>query len=512
MHVRKVRTASGATAVQIVEKRHGQRRIVEHLGSAHSEAELALLVHAAKERIHQNQPAFDLDGIDAAAPAGQPTGPPVLAGVTAVGYRPRLLWEVLSGVYDRIGFSIVDSAVFRQLVIGRIIEPESKTATLESLRRLDVTQVASERTMWRHLKTSVEKGWRDDLCQAAYRFSAGDDEAVAVVLYDVTTLYFETDEEDEHRKVGYSKERRVDPQILVGLLVDKTGFPIEIHSFSGNTAETHTLIPVLDSFRHRHQVTDMLVVADAGMLSWANLKALEEADYQYIVGTRTSKAPYDLAETFQTRGNYFADGEILETTTLLKKDVPSSKRRAVWQYRHKREQRDRRTQTLQLQRAEDIAAGRKQPRKSRFLKGGGPKSYTVDYATAEKARYYFGLKGYVTSASKKVMSGAEIINAYHQLFEVERSFRMAKSDLRARPMFHHTRDSIEAHLSVVFCALAISRHMQHRTGISIKKIIKTLRPLQEATLSVNGQLLDVPAHVPEEAHQILQALELTDLS
>ena len=201
-----------------------------------------------------------------------------------------------------------------------------------------------------------------------------------------------------------------------------------------------------------------------------------------------------------------------ETATLLKKDVPSSKRRAVWQYRHKREQRDRRTQTLQIQRAEDIAAGRKQPRKSRCLKGGGPKSYTVDYATAEKARYYLALKSYVTSAGKKVMSGAEIINAYHQLFEVERSFRMAKSDLRARPMFHHTRNSIEAHLSVVFCALAISRHIQHRTGISIKKIIKTLRPLQEATLSVNCQLLDVPAHVPEEAHQILQALELTDLS
>lgn len=101
--------------------------------------------------------------------------------------------------------------MFRQLVIGRIIDPESKTATLKSLRRLDVTEAVSERAMWRHLKRSIEKDWRDDLCQSSYRFAASDNGAVGVVLYDMATLYFQTDKEDEHRKVDYSKERRVDP-------------------------------------------------------------------------------------------------------------------------------------------------------------------------------------------------------------------------------------------------------------------------------------------------------------
>lgn len=295
--------------------------------------------------------------------------------------------------------------------------------------------------------------------------------------------------------------------MLVGLLVDKHGFPLEIHSFSGNTAETHTLIPVLDAFKDRHGIEDMLVVADAGMLSYANLTALEDAGYQYIVGTRNSKAPYDLAEVFEG-GNHFADGQVFETTTQMKKNVTSSTRRAVWQYRLAREHRDRRSQTKQLERAEDIAAGRKSQRRARFLTGGGPKSLAVDYDAARKAEFYFGLKGYVTSAHPKVKTGAEVIAAYHSLFEVERSFRMAKSDLAARPIFHHTRDSIEAHLTVVFCALAISRHIQSMTGLSIKKVLQTLEPLRDSIIELNGQQQIIPARLTTDARDLLTNLDI----
>ena len=95
------------------------------------------------------------------------------------------------------------------------------------------------------------------------------------MLYDVTTLYFEAENEDELRKVGYSKERRIDPQIVVGLLVDRTGFPLEVGCFEGNTAETNTLVPIITAFQARHDLTDtpMVIAADAGMLSASNLSA-----------------------------------------------------------------------------------------------------------------------------------------------------------------------------------------------------------------------------------------------
>lgn len=132
----------------------------------------------------------------------------------------------------------------------------------------------------------------------------------------------------------------------------------------------------------------------------------------------------------------------------------------------------------------------------------------MDYDKAEADRFYFGLKGYVTSASQKKLTEAEVIAAYHSLFEVEASFRMAKSDLRARPIFHHTRDSIEAHLTMVFCALAVSRRMQQVTGLSLKKILNTIEPLREAIVEVNGQQHTIPAALTAEAHQIYTQLGL----
>ncbi len=137
------------------------------------------------------------------------------------------------------------------------------------------------------------------------------------MLYDVTTLYFEVEKEDGLRKVGYSKERRVDPQILVGMLVDRTGFPLEIGCFEGNTAETTTLVPIIAQFQKRHGLaaTRMVVAADAGMLSASNLTELDAAGLSFIVGSRTVKAPADLASHFHWNGEVFTDGQIIDTVT-----------------------------------------------------------------------------------------------------------------------------------------------------------------------------------------------------
>lgn len=132
----------------------------------------------------------------------------------------------------------------------------------------------------------------------------------------------------------------------------------------------------------------------------------------------------------------------------------------------------------------------------------------VDYEAARAAEQLFGLKGYITSAPMDVLSGPEVIAAYHSLFEVEASFRMAKSDLRARPIFHRTRELIEAHLTMVFCALAVGRYIQAATGMSIKKVVQTLQPLREAVLQVRGETIAVPAALTADAQEILQALQI----
>ena len=223
-----------------------------------------------------------------------------------------------------------------------------------------------------------------------------------------------------------------------------------MHVFEGNKAETTTLIPVLSAFGKRHDVTDLVVVADAGMLSAANLNALEDAGFGFIVGSRITKAPYDLADHFARHGNYFTDGQVLESTRVMGTGKAARGRRVVYQWKFKRESRDNKAINAMVTKAEKIADGRVPLKKARFLKVTGA-TKELDQATIDRARQLAGLKGYVTNLPTSRMDGAAVIAAYHDLWRVERSFRMAKSDLRARPVFHHQRQAIEAHLTCESC-------------------------------------------------------------
>ena len=492
--IRRSAGRSGATKVQIAERRAGRNVILEHIGTAHDEAELAVLMQIARERIRPGQEALDLGLDDAPAGTGRARG-------VITSKRCALLWDVLTSAYARLGFDVLGDDAFMQLVLARLVEPTSKADSVRVLEEIGVPHV-DVRTFFRALDRAVHRDYRGQIAAACFAHAArhGD---LTLVLYDVTTLYFEAEYEDELRKVGYSKERRVDPQVVVGLLVDRGGFPLEITCWEGNKAETATILPTIRAFQECHGVADMVVVADAGMLSSSNLKALDEANVRFIVGSRQTKAPADLASHFRWHGDAFTDGQIIDTITPRHAGATSENDthlrdepvwapqthpkswRAVWAYSSKRSARDNKTLTAQENRARAVVAGERPARKPRFvmIKGDAAVLNEKDLA---RARSLVGLKGYVTNIPADVMPASEVIASYHDLWRVEQSFRMSKSDLRARPIFHHERDAIEAHLTVVVTALAVARHLQELTGLSLKKIIRALRPLQEITVSIAG--------------------------
>jgi hypothetical protein len=494
---------------------------VDHVGSAHTDAELELLLAAAQERLRPGQDAFGLDPVervparldavadwtkDAGLPVGSGRGRPrtVSAGARLVATSSQLLWRVLTDAYARLGFDALADEGFRAMVLARIIEPTSKADTVRVLRRAGVGR-PSLRTLFRSLKRRQDRDYRGRLARACMAFSARHGGFGALCLYDVTTLHFENEEEDDLRKVGMSKEHRVDPQVQVGLLVDPAGFPLEVHLFEGNKAETTTLVPVLQAFQARHGIVGMVVVADAGMLSAANLNALEGAGFGFIVGSRLAKAPYDLADHFARHGDHFADGQILESVRVMGAGAAARERRIVYQYSFKRHKRDDRAINALITKAEKVASGEAPLRKARFLKVTGA-ARTLDEATIARARQLAGLKGYVTNLPIAQMGGADVIKAYHDLWQVEASFRLVKTDLRARPVFHHEKEAIQAHLTVVFAALAITRHLTAATGLSIKKIVRELQAVQTATIELNGQQLTVHADPTPAARQILAAI------
>ena len=456
------------------------------------------------------------------------TGPPAVRELVA---RPQvlkscngLLYDALAGVYASLGFDAVGDGVFRDLVIARVVEPTSLLDVDRVLAELGRTS-ASLSTRKRTLRRARAGGYRDQIATAcfAHARTVGD---VSLVLYDVTTLYFEADKEDELRRVGYSKERRVDPQIVVGLLVDRHGFPLEIGCFEGNKAETLTIIPIVKAFQQRHGITDMVVVADAGMLASGNLRELDDAGLRFIVGSRVTKAPNDLASHFRWHGDVFIDGQIIDTITprdqrgaATKTSDPKRKAepvwnpaahtkswRAVWAYSTKRAVRDNKTLNLQENKARAVIAGEKAARVPRFIKNRNG-SQEFDEASLQRARRLVGLKGYVTNIDATHMPATEVIASYHDLWHVEASFRMSKSDLAARPMFARTRDAIEAHLTIVFTALALSREVQTRTGLSLRRFLRTLKPLRSATVDLNGVIATFPPALNDEVKTILAALD-----
>lgn len=529
--MRKVRTASGAVAVQVVRKHQGKREILAHIGSAHTDVELGILLEKARRIADGDQEALELEAARKVArlddvadwrpldvmPPSELAGPGRTTGTSS-----RLLYEVLGHVYDWLGFDVLGDAVFRDLVIARIVEPTSKLDAARVLEDLSA-KVWSYRTIQRHLDEMGPSGYRDAVAAKCFGY-ASDCGGLSLLLYDATTLHFEAENEDGLRKVGYSKDRKVDPQIVVGLLVDRTGFPLEISCHEGNTAETTTIVPIITSFLTRHdlQGTPLVVAADAGMLSATNLKALDDLELSFIVGSRATKAPKDLESHFHWHGNVFTDGQIIDTVTprhgnnkindtalraepVWNPDQHCGAWRAIWVYSAKRARRDQKTLAAQEARARAIVEGSKKAKTARFVRVRGD-DRAVDEASLARAQSLVGLKGYVTNVPVTVMSASEVTARYHDLWHVEKSFRMSKSDLAARPMFHRQRDAIEAHLTIVFTALAVAHAIQSRTGLSIAKVVKQLRPLRSATISINGATQTFPPAIPAEQRKILTHL------
>jgi transposase len=474
--IRKVKTTSGATAVQIAYKQKGKIVKINHLGSAHTDEDLKILLALARKQLQKNQlPLF-----------------PEIQTSLQVGIKRSfsdLLWKTLREQYQKLGFDQLNDEVFEALCLARIVEPSSKLDSLRVLADLGLGKL-DQNKLYRCLAKAADQNYRKIINQACFEHVGGD--KLALILYDVTTLYFETQKEDDYRKPGLSKERRLEPQIIIGLLVDQRGFPLGLHSFEGNKAETKTILPVIEAFQAQHGLKKITIVADAAMLSATNLTAFTEAGYTYIVGSRLHKIPYELTE-FQKTGEMF-DQQIIVSQ--------QNGYRVIYQYRTKRAALDLRNIEKQITKAKKAINGQIPANRMKFLTIQAT-SKQLNQKLIDKARALAGIKAYVTNLD---IPDEEVIAYYHQLFQVEASFRMAKSDLKARPIYHRKRDAIEAHLTIVLAALAISRNIEYQTGISIKKFVKLIRPLRSAFVNINGIDFLVSPEVSDEVKSVLKRL------
>ncbi|WP_041254102.1 IS1634 family transposase [Frankia sp. EAN1pec] len=511
-----MKTASGARAVQIVHSQHKGSREIEHVGSAHIDADLELLKAVARQRLAAGQGELDLRLPGSPANSG--------AALPITSTRAGHLLDALARGYEALGFGAVTGRdeVFQALVLARVVEPTSK---LDSLRVLEEVgaPAPSYRTVQRRLRryagvdeVDAETGqpvpvdpaggpWRARLSRAcADHVKLG---PAILLLYDVTTLYFETDQGDGFREPGFSNERRLEPQVTVGLLTDGAGFPLTVHAFEGNRADTTTMLPVLTAFLKAHDLRDVTVVADAGMVSEANKRAIEAAGLSFVLGARVPEVPY-LVKAWRER---HPDTEIPDGHVFVQPwpAGPSDNRRdhtVFYQYKADRARRTLRGIDQQVAKAENAVAGKTAVKRNRYVRLTGAKK-SVNRALEEKNRALAGIKGYVTNLPNP--DPDQVISTYSQLLNVEKSFRMSKSDLAARPIYHHTRESIEAHLTVVFAALAVSRWIENTTGWSVRKFVKTARRYRTVTIQAGEHTITAADPVPDDLRAALDAVHGT---
>ena len=472
MRVRKVRLATGGISVQVVGGGHDYK-IVKHVGSTNDEAGILKLLEVGYQFVRKSEktiplfPDFDKKkGNDIVS----------MSKVDFVELKYSFAYEFLEKYYKLCGFSSLEDKLLKDLAIIRIVEPCSKLRSLILLNKyFDIRY--SKNILYKgllrfnKLKEKAEKiAFEYAKKHLSFDFS--------LVFFDVTTLYFETfkEDKDNFRKPGFSKDgKHQQPQVLVGLVVTKEGFPISIESFEGNTFEGHTIIPTIEKFKNTHQIENLTVVADAGMLSFDNIQKLVSKNIKYIVGARIGNLPLKLIKELsgslnKTEGIYF--------------QVETDKGLLICDYSTKRANKNRSDRKKQIQKALDqINSNYKQNKRLRFLKETSKTTSILNQDLIEKDELLEGIKGYYTNL--KDQDPKLIVSRYKDLWHVEKAFRIAKSDLLARPIYHFKKESIKAHILIVFLSLCLSKAIELKNNKSIKTVKDMILSVPDITLKDN---------------------------
>lgn len=490
MKVRVVSTASKSRAVQVVRYDGGRRLVLKHIGSGRSQEEVSALKQLAHEWIKKQSGQGQLFPL-----LLENEDKLLLRKYQYLGFRYGLVAETIQSVFNRFDLkenSFPSAKMFLDLVMARIVEPSSKRSSQKLLSSFfginySLTEIYRRLLLFASFKDLVEeKLILFAKKQLGFEFS--------FVLYDITTLYFETFIQDEFRKTGFSKDNKVgQPQILVGLVVERNGFPLSFSLFEGNKFEGHTLIPVILEFKSKHRIENLTVVADAAMISRENVAALKRAGLNYIVGARLGNASLSTIKDISRRLNHTDKANI---------KIPNSDDFLICSFSAKRYTKDKHEMEKQIEKAHQVLSGKKKTIRNKFLTKDPLVKYSINQALIDKTELLLGVKGYYTNLD---LPEKEIIDRYQDLWRIENSFRISKHDLEVRPVYHFKQQTITAHLLICITALAVLKWLEITTGKSTKYIINQLKGVTDArmlNLVTNYEAM-MRSKIPTETAELL---------
>jgi len=494
MFFREKKNSSGSKSIQIICKTSGKYRVLKTVGCGRTEQEIEKLKYLAKqeiERLSHQQQLFISENDTIVEYAFSSLSN---ASIKTIG--PEL---VFGKIYDNIGFNAIKEELFRHLVIARLAFPLSKLKTIDYLYRFQGVMLDID-AVYRFLDKLNNK-LKEEVEQIAFRHTQhvlkGD---ISVVFYDMTTLYFEASDEDDLRKTGFSKDgKHQNPQIYLGLLVGLGGYAIGYDIYEGNIYEGHTLIPFIEKMSKKFNLNKPIVVADAGLLSDDNKIALKDAGYQYILGARIKNETKDVKEKILAK--HLSDGQKMRIKQQdnIRLIVTCSSKRAA---------KDAHNRSRGLSRLEKQLKSGKLTKSNinnkgynKYLKLEGDISIEIDYEKYENDKVWDGLKGFITNTN---LNDKQVIQNYNNLWYIEKAFRMSKTDLRIRPIYHRLRHRIEAHICISFTAYCIYKELERvlykeKSSLSLKQAAELTHNMYEITYTL-----------PESKHTKSQLLKMDD--
>ena len=452
MFVRKKPNKSGVISVQIIDKSSGRYELYRTVGSSGDKTVIATLVTKAKLEIVEISKQSCLPFNQSLENDYINTLIDNIESFYLVG--PELL---LGKIFDEIGFNAIQDILFRHLVIARLVYPVSKLKTVDYLFKYKGIET-SVYSIYRYLDklhaTQIELVQKISLAHTLQLF----DNKIAIVFYDVTTLYFEASDEDDLRKMGFSKDgKHQQPQIVLGLLVSEGGYPLDYDIFEGDKYEGDTMLPIIEHFITKHNPEQLIVVADAGLLSNKNIETLKQKKYQYILGARIKNEPSII------KNKILSQSLLDNQSTIIKRADGSS---LILSYKENRAKKDAHNRKKGFEKLKEKVKSGKLSKSNinnkgynKYLKLEGEITIEVDEEKYKEDAKWDGLKGYITNT---FLTKEAVIEKYGQLWQIENAFRISKSDLQIRPIYHRLRKRIEAHICISFAACKIYKELERQ--------------------------------------------------
>ena len=453
MFLRQKKNKSGSISIQIINKVNGQNHIFQSIGTSKDLNEIEKYLDKGKSILHTDENIQPL-----LFPIVHPGDLAVenfletLENQSIRTVGPELIFGT---VFDRIGYSQIPEELFRHIVLARLVNPLSKLKTVDYLLRYQ-NVITNEDAIYRFLDR-LNKNHKIQVEKISYEQTKKVLKNISVVFYDMTTLYFETEDEDDLRKIGYSKDGKFTcPQIMIGLLVGEGGYPIGYDIYKGNTFEGHTLVPILKKVQDKYGFDKPVIIADSAMLSKKTLEGLVEQKYTFILGARIKNESEELKKRILEKTVNLKNGDLFE----LEKDGV----RLIITYSDKRARKDAHNRDKGLKKLREKVKGGKLTKTAvtnrgynKFLTLDNEISVSVDEEKINLDKSWDGLKGYVTNS---LLTGDKVVENYSHLWQIEKAFRISKTDLRIRPIYHFKQRRIEAHICIAFVAYSIWKELE----------------------------------------------------